>query len=82
MKLNKVLKLENLALVSVQHLVSEICFSIAKTISPTNLENVFASSEEKQISVEKFVRVLKKNTSGALFLGTCTRRCLSMCWKE
>ena len=60
-KLSKVLKLENLALVSVQHLVSEICFSIAKTISPTNFENVFASSEEKQISVEKFVRVLKKH---------------------
>eukprot|EP00091_Calanus_sinicus_P021117 TRINITY_DN6095_c0_g1_i1.p1 TRINITY_DN6095_c0_g1~~TRINITY_DN6095_c0_g1_i1.p1 ORF type:complete len:125 (+),score=22.78 TRINITY_DN6095_c0_g1_i1:92-466(+) len=60
-KRNKVLKLQELGLLAIQGLVSDICFYIANVVSPQNSEHVFASSDEKQITVEKFVIELKKH---------------------
>ena len=47
-------------MLAIQGLASDICFYIAKVVSPQNSEHVFASSDEKQITVEKFVNELKK----------------------
>ena len=60
-KRHKVLKLQELGLLAIQGLASDICFYIAKVVSPQNSEHVFASSDEKQITVEKFVNELKKH---------------------
>eukprot|EP00092_Neocalanus_flemingeri_P011127 GFUD01011983.1.p1 GENE.GFUD01011983.1~~GFUD01011983.1.p1 ORF type:complete len:587 (+),score=118.39 GFUD01011983.1:23-1783(+) len=59
-KKHKVMKLQGLSLLSVQHLVSDMCFFVAKVVAPQNSKQGLASSDEKQVIVEQFVRELKE----------------------
>ena len=59
-KKHKVLKLQNLCLLSIQNLISDMCFYIANVVSPQSPGQVLPSSDEKQVMVENFVKKLKE----------------------